>query len=198
MTSTLSSVQPGNESKEKGIDREKTCPFLLRVFVSKGSPHAITEYNPRPGGGGTLPPSELQIYTWLDCTLEELSSLVKEVNPEAKKKGTTFDFRLVYPDLRSNCYRFREVGSTTSGKKGPDDSKSLASVRFVIGDYLDIHVVLPTSRHPSGLDHRDHHRDHRDHDRDRRGGGGGYRPLRMDEKGDHRDREFRERDRRFR
>jgi histone deacetylase complex subunit SAP18 len=191
----MASMITSSEDKpvDKTVDREKTCPLLLRVFVSKGRPHAITEYNPRAGGGGSLPPSELQIYTWLDATLDEMSSLVKEVHPEAKRKGTTFDFRLVYPDLRSNQYRFREIGSTTSGKKGPDDHKSLASVRFVIGDYLDIHVVLPSSRMSDGRDHR---RDERgDIRRDDRGH---FRGLRSDEKGDHRNQGFRSDNRRYR
>lgn len=134
-----------------------------------------------------MPPSELQIYTWMDATLEELSSLVKEVHPEAKKKGTTFDFRLVFPNSRSNQYDFRAIGSTTSGKKGPDDHKSLTSVRFVIGDYLDIHIVLPSSRTASG----DHY-ERRDNRRDP----GHFRGLRADEKGDHRHQDFR--GRRFR
>lgn len=185
---------PDEKPNTQVVDREKTCPLLLRVFVSKGRPHAITEYNPRPGGGGTLPPSELQIYTWLDATLDEMSSLVKEVHPEAKKKGTTFDFRLVFPDVRSNQYRFREIGSTTAGKKGPDDLKSLASVRFVIGDYLDIHVVLPSSRvGDSRLDHRREDRgDNRREDR------GHFRGLRSDDRGDHRNQPYRPQGRRFR
>lgn len=148
--------------EEKVVDREKTCPLLLRVFLSKGRPHQISEY-----GRGNLPPNELQIYTWQDATLEELSGLVKEVNPDARKKGTTFEFRLVYPDTRGPVYRFRDIGTTTAGLKGPDDSKTLSSVRFVIGDYLDVHVVLPASRIGSGPERMsDHRRDHR-MDRDR-------------------------------
>ena len=43
---------------------------------------------------GKVPPNELQIYTWMDASLKELMSLVREVNPESRKKGTYFDFAI--------------------------------------------------------------------------------------------------------
>uniref|UniRef100_A0A8C5XT24 18 kDa Sin3-associated polypeptide n=1 Tax=Microcebus murinus TaxID=30608 RepID=A0A8C5XT24_MICMU len=81
-----------------------------------------------------IPSSELQVYTWLDATLKELTSLVKEVNPEARKKGTHFNFAI-------------EIGSTMSGRKRTDDSMILQSQKFQIGDYLDI-VITPPNRAP--------------------------------------------------
>lgn len=42
----------------------------------------------------------------MDATLKELTSLVKEVYPEARKKGTHFSFSIVYPDPRGKVYRF--------------------------------------------------------------------------------------------
>lgn len=41
----------------------------------------------------------------MDATLKELTSLVKEVYPEARKKGTHFSFNIVYPDPRGKVYR---------------------------------------------------------------------------------------------
>lgn len=41
----------------------------------------------------------------MDATLKELTSLVKEVYPEARKKGTHFSFAIVYPDPRGKVYR---------------------------------------------------------------------------------------------
>ena len=109
--------------------------------MSTGRPHQISDYS-----RGNVPQNELQIYTWMDATLKELSGLVKEVNQEARKKGTTFEFRLVYPDPRAPVMRFREIGGTTCGIKGPDDNKSLANARFQIGDYLDISIITPATR----------------------------------------------------
>ena len=39
----------------------------------------------------------------LDCTLRELMSLIREVNPETRQKGTLFAFATVYPDRRGVC-----------------------------------------------------------------------------------------------
>jgi len=66
----------------------------------------------------------------MDATLREITSLVKEVNPEARRKGTYFDFSLVFPDMRSPGYRMREIGTTCSGQRGADDSKTLAQARY--------------------------------------------------------------------
>eukprot|EP00095_Tigriopus_kingsejongensis_P000967 maker-scaffold83_size396513-snap-gene-2.29 protein:Tk00967 transcript:maker-scaffold83_size396513-snap-gene-2.29-mRNA-1 annotation:"histone deacetylase complex subunit sap18" len=127
--------------KPPGLDREKTCPFLLRVFCSTSRHNPIQEYN-----RGHVPTNELQIYTWKDATLKELTSLVREVNPEARRKGTFFDFALVFPNPSRNTpqhYKSRDIGTTVSGQKGPDDSKTLQQVRFIIGDYVDIAITPP-------------------------------------------------------
>ncbi|XP_057714426.1 histone deacetylase complex subunit SAP18 [Corythoichthys intestinalis] len=131
---------------EKPIDREKTCPLLLRVFTTNNGRHHRQEEFAR----GNVPSSELQIYTWMDATLRELTSLVKEVYPEARKKGTHFSFAIVYPDLRGKVYRFKDIGNTVSGKKCADDSMTLQSQRFQIGDYLDIAITPPNRAQPPG------------------------------------------------
>lgn len=129
------------EKKEDAVDRQKICPFLLRVFVSTtGHHHKIIDYNK-----GNVPQNELQIYTWKDATLNELALLVKEVNPEARRKGTKFSFALVYPDIRAPLYRMREIGTTTTGQKGQDDLKTLLQARLSIGDYMDIAITPPDS-----------------------------------------------------
>ncbi|UYV71377.1 SAP18 [Cordylochernes scorpioides] len=126
---------------ENPVDREKTCPLLLRVFIHNGRHHPMSEYY-----RGNTPANELQIYTWMDATLKELTSLVKEVSPDARRKGTYFDFALVYPDKRSPVYRMREIGATCCGTKGPDDNKTLAQCWFQIGDHLDIAISPPLPR----------------------------------------------------
>lgn len=86
-------------STSRLLDREKTCPFLLRVFCSTSRHNPMQDY--AKGQSATLqaardfpkvahltlfisltgktPANELQIYTWKDATLKELTSLVKEV-----------------------------------------------------------------------------------------------------------------------
>nr|CAG4641332.1 EOG090X0HU3 [Eulimnadia texana] len=122
----------------KPVDREKTCPYLLRVFCSYGRHNPIGEYR-----RGNVPSNELQIYTWMDATLQELSSLIKEVNVDARKRGTRFEFTQVFPDQRGPGYRSRELGSVVNGEKGPDDTKTLRELRFTIGDFLDIAISQP-------------------------------------------------------
>ena len=83
---------------------------------------------------GKVPTNELQIYTWKDASLKELTSLVREVNTESRRKGTFFDFALIYPSPSSRGnfqrqtnqfmdYISKEIGTTVSGRKGVDDSK---------------------------------------------------------------------------
>ena len=54
----------------------------------------------------------------MDATLKELTGLIKEVNPESRRRGTYFDFAIVYPDLRQGprCSS-RDIGTTVAGQK---------------------------------------------------------------------------------
>lgn len=125
----------------KPVDREKTCPLLLRVFVSDNGRH----HRPEEYSRGSLPSNELQIYTWLDASLKELTNLVKEVRPDARKKGTLFKFATCYMD-RGGRFRLKEIGQTVGGQKGEDDSITLSSEKFQIGDYMDVAISLPQRR----------------------------------------------------
>ena len=121
----------------KAVDREKTCPLLLRVFWTIGRHHRPEEFF------RTVPSNELQIYTWKDATLKELMTLIKEVNPDARKKGTTFDFATVFPNPRQAGFLLKELGVTTAGRKSPADNITLESKKFQIGDYVDVAVQYP-------------------------------------------------------
>lgn len=78
-----------------------------------------------------------------DATLKELMTLIKEVNPDARKKGTTFDFATVFPNPRQPGFLLKELGTTTAGRKSPADSITLESKKFQIGDYIDVAVQYP-------------------------------------------------------
>lgn len=77
---------------EKSVDREKTCPLLLRVFTNFGKHNNVADFT------NGFPPNQLQIYTWMDATLRELTNLIREVNPEAQQRGTCFYFMLLTPE----------------------------------------------------------------------------------------------------
>ncbi|KAF0753576.1 histone deacetylase complex subunit SAP18 isoform X1 [Aphis craccivora] len=134
----MAAVESLVKVEEKPVNREKTCPLLLRVFCAMGHHNNLSEYY-----RGAVPGNELQIYTWMDATLRELTGLIKEVNIESRVRGTTFDFVLVSPEY--NCPRFNafEIGLTVAGNRSPDDSKTLGNTRFTIGDYLDVCITPP-------------------------------------------------------
>ena len=68
-------------------------------------------------------------------------SLIREVNPETRQKGTSFAFSTVYPDARRGGYRIKDLGQTISGRKGEDDDTTLYSRKFQIGDYIDVAIA---------------------------------------------------------
>ncbi|KAE8711104.1 Histone deacetylase complex subunit SAP18 [Hibiscus syriacus] len=92
---------------------EPTCPLLLRVFTKKptllsaklvygvylksdlrlGGHHSKEDFAVR----GKEPKDEVQIYTWKDATLRELTDLA-EVAPAARRRDARLSFVFVYPD----------------------------------------------------------------------------------------------------
>ncbi|URD92442.1 histone deacetylase complex subunit [Musa troglodytarum] len=120
------------------IDREKTCPLLLRVFTKIGGHHPAEDFAVR----GKEPKDEVQIYTWKDATLRELTDLVKEVSQEARKRDAKLSFAFVYPD-KNGRFVVRPVGMTYSQGNGRrlDDAKTLAELGFQIGDYLSVAIL---------------------------------------------------------
>ncbi|KAL8114263.1 hypothetical protein AgCh_021205 [Apium graveolens] len=130
---------PPKSLNQEPIDREKTCPLLLRVFTKVGAHHSNEDFSVR----GKEPKDEVQIYTWKDATLRELTDLVKEVAPEARRRDATLSFAFVYPSKTGRLV-VREVGRTSSvpNPRRPDDSKlALRDVDFEIGDYLDVAIL---------------------------------------------------------
>mgnify|MGYP001253681013 FL=1 len=95
---------------------------------------------------------QISAYAIYKRSLRELTSLVREVNPESRKKGTYFDFSVISPQNGRGLtgpngvfchYASRDIGTTVSGTKGMDDNKTLTQARFVIGDYVDIAITPP-------------------------------------------------------
>ncbi|KAF8785518.1 histone deacetylase complex subunit SAP18-like [Argiope bruennichi] len=123
------------------INRDQTCPMLLRIFVSSGRHNSVNDFS-----RGRVPGNEFQVHTWMDVTLKELTQLIQVADKETRRKDTYFDFALVFPDTRGTGYRMRDIGSTCSGQKGADDEKTLTSCRFQLGDYLDIAITPPSNR----------------------------------------------------
>ena len=69
-------------------------------------------------------------------------TLIREVNPDTRHKGTLFSFGTVYPDSRRGGYRLKDLGQTCSGRRGSDDTITLFSRKFQIGDYIDVAISM--------------------------------------------------------
>lgn len=91
------------------VDREKTCPLLLRCFWRLNRPTVSTEYNylfSAADASATSPSfllNEVQIYTWKDATLGELIDLIKHAVPETAERPATYILSFAFPDKNSNC-----------------------------------------------------------------------------------------------
>ncbi|OAF69554.1 Sin3-associated polypeptide [Intoshia linei] len=120
------------------VDREQVCPFLLRLFLSNTRHSDLERYSRHE-----FPKNELQIYTWHDATLKELSALIREVNEDSRKKGTVLEFSSVYADNFKPTFRMRTIGSTCVAKPSNEDNVTLGSKHFVIGDYIDVAIISP-------------------------------------------------------
>ncbi|KAK1262093.1 Histone deacetylase complex subunit SAP18 [Acorus gramineus] len=118
------------------VDREKTCPLLLRVFTKVGSHHAGEDFVVR----GKEPKDEFQIYTWKDATLRELTALVKEVAPAARRREAKLSFAIVFPD-KFGHFVVNPVGVAHGNWGKLDDGKALGELNFEVGDYLDVAIL---------------------------------------------------------
>ncbi|CAN6247401.1 unnamed protein product [Urochloa humidicola] len=128
---------PMQRLRPEPIDREKTCPLLLRVFTKVAAHHQNEEFAVR----GKEPKDEVQIYTWKDATLRELTDLVKEVALPARRRNAKLSFAFVYPD-KNGRFVVRQVGLTFAyGHGRGDDAKTLAELGFQIGDYLSVAIM---------------------------------------------------------
>ncbi|KAF1772492.1 Sin3 associated polypeptide p18 [Phytophthora cactorum] len=131
------------------IDREKHCPFLLRVFFSRGAHNrqgdrrslrhigadAFEALDDKPIA------NELHIYTWPDATLREIADLVQDSNSDAQKPNMRLSICVV-SETRDGRVLMRKVGYVNSSRRRcVDDTKTLASVRFHPGDMVDIAMV---------------------------------------------------------
>ncbi|KAA1088720.1 hypothetical protein PGT21_006620 [Puccinia graminis f. sp. tritici] len=151
-------------SRTTPVDREKTCPFLLRCFVKPGSHHDLERDYQIPD---RLPVSdECQLYAWKDTTLRDICLQLLDSNPSIKSNlPLKFSIRLVYldapRDLSHNAplarYKSQDLGSifcrdlARPASAAPGTSlKSLHDVRFCVGDFVDIALISSFSALPSG------------------------------------------------
>ena len=92
----------------------QVCPLLLRVFPKLGGHHRLEEFvRVRTAELD----DEVQIYTWLDATLRELSDLVKEVSrgqeagsgPQTQRGSSTSRHALLWLSFRGTLVFLSDV-----------------------------------------------------------------------------------------
>jgi len=130
----------GNQVK-KPIEREKVCPLLLRVFYKLGGHHRPEEFI----RGKEPTYDEVQIYTWKDATLRELTELVKEIHSGARQRESRLSFAFIYPSKMNGRMVLKEVGQVFSNRaRGDhrDDKKTLDELHFETGDFLDVAIYV--------------------------------------------------------
>ncbi|KAH7140632.1 Sin3 associated polypeptide p18-domain-containing protein [Dactylonectria macrodidyma] len=148
--------------------REDTAPFLVQLFYRQGAFHRPEEF------ASQSLPAHISVYTWSDCTLEELGFELAAARPSSlpvPSIGTRLAFQLVFPDLRNTSaasnaqprFGIKDLGSIVIGEGGPsvqlsddidtdgpvkglkDKDKTLNDARFVVGDYISCAVIPPLS-----------------------------------------------------
>ncbi|KAL2124358.1 hypothetical protein VTJ04DRAFT_723 [Mycothermus thermophilus] len=109
------------------LNRDKTAPFLVRVFYRTNAFHRPQEFLPRQ----PLPP-HLTIYTWPDCTLSELSDLIVSFARSSSSilptpaVGTRLAFSVISPPSVERSTPARFLGSVVLGA-GSGSSRSSSS-----------------------------------------------------------------------
>jgi len=83
---------------EEAVDRERTCPMLVRVFLRVGAHNTIAEDYGATPAAGALPSDELRTYAWPDSTLRELADVIKFERPDVRRTRCQLSFAIVYPD----------------------------------------------------------------------------------------------------
>mmetsp|Transcript_6657 Transcript_6657/g.23478 ORF Transcript_6657/g.23478 Transcript_6657/m.23478 type:complete len:296 (-) Transcript_6657:181-1068(-) len=124
------------------VDREKTCPMLLRLFCKVGEHHRDDEfsYKQQPTD------EEVRVHTWRDATMAELTELLAQVHREVRQSGTKCTFKVLYPDANGK-FVSHVIGSTAIGRRLHDDvsQKTLAQIRYQVGDFFSVAIYPPKS-----------------------------------------------------
>lgn len=122
------------DNKKSTVDREKVCPFLLRVFCKRGNHHRIEDFtiNHQPVE------DEVQIYTWKDASLREIASLLAEVDPKYARHGYSISFKSIYLDNVRARYNSKDLGVIDISNPSSSDDITLEKNKFIIGDFIDV------------------------------------------------------------
>ncbi|KAL7008543.1 Histone deacetylase complex subunit sap18 [Cystobasidiomycetes sp. EMM_F5] len=160
------------------VDRSRTAPFLLRVFVRPTSHHELAQFS--GPASASLAKDEYTVYAWKDMTMREVVLQLRSVAPNLRTPSSAkYGIRHIFEAGSSSGSRYandergpprarydsKDLGYVfardlhgkdpfkDSGKSRSDPSiKTLEQHRFIPGDFLDIAYLAlnSTASHPSG------------------------------------------------
>jgi hypothetical protein len=143
-SSPSSSSYSSSREDEFYVDREKTCPFLLKIFYKIDSYNSLNLFRDK------LFPAELNIYTWEDADLEELAKFIHlALKNTILSAYDYYKFSRIYYDSKGTLLR-DEIGcvvtNSRSSKLNENVNKTLKEIGFQIGDYFDINITSVNKR----------------------------------------------------
>ncbi|KAI5805611.1 Sin3 associated polypeptide p18-domain-containing protein [Peziza echinospora] len=147
-TTTNTNTTPPINLNTLKINRQITTPFLLKLFYRTNGFHRLEEFR-----STHQPNTFVEIYTWKDCTLAELSLLLSQALPDVVSPRAKCGFRLIFADTRSGRFVSKDLGAVAvaaaaaaaaaaaeGGVEEEVGKRSLDEARFVTGDWVDVAV----------------------------------------------------------
>ncbi|OMJ73305.1 hypothetical protein SteCoe_28017 [Stentor coeruleus] len=123
--------------ERKPIDRDKTCPFLIRLLWRENeylTPDCMRNRNEHQG------PDEIRLYGWRDTNFREIADMLKEHISGARRKDADFNFSFIRQNLEGG-YEVKTVGTIHFSRKSDLDSVTLHQLKFVIGDFIVLNLT---------------------------------------------------------
>ena len=121
------------------VNREKTCPFLLRVFYKINGNNSLYDFE------GEKFPRELDIYTWEDANLKELAKFIHDAFKDTVyEMYDLYEFWRIYYDSKGTFVRDKIGNVVINDKKSKLNENiktSLKDMGFQIGDFFDINIT---------------------------------------------------------
>ncbi|GAA5914136.1 SAP18 family protein [Sporobolomyces salmoneus] len=137
------------------VDREKTCPSLLRVFVNPLHHHPDSAFTV-----SSVPTAqEYQVYVWRDSTPREIVLSLRDAAPHLRSNpAARFSLKLVFWDPKDERFTSKELALINARDLGVPSSRgppggggggaaavdrTLSESKYVIGDFIDVAYILP-------------------------------------------------------
>eukprot|EP01117_Protostelium_nocturnum_P016688 TRINITY_DN6670_c0_g1_i1.p1 TRINITY_DN6670_c0_g1~~TRINITY_DN6670_c0_g1_i1.p1 ORF type:complete len:196 (+),score=62.79 TRINITY_DN6670_c0_g1_i1:48-635(+) len=133
--------------KEIRIDRNRTCPSLIRVLIKENEEFKSEEFK-----SATRPETtrERHIHHWLDASLREIVQFLWGDEPKLKEEGIHLHISTLYIDYRGD-FILTNAATLQPRVRSIDENKTLQSLQFKSGDILTISILSSAPSSTSSL-----------------------------------------------